>query len=283
MEIIDNHRSCIFRKPTWSACGFCFIALLLCSCSNTTINKEGKVEELPEFQVSTIQFADSIAGEDGASYFKAEIDVPVGGPDTLVQNIQNWINEELGGSYTGALNCDSNMMRNYARDFFENELDDAFPGSGTEYDINRVAENDLYVSYMIEGYIYTGGAHGMPVTSGVTFAKKTGKKFGWDMFNDGSVLRDQIKNALIQQFFEGNREAFDNATEIMVKDPDQFPLPETDPWLVDDSVQFVYQAYEIAPYSVGQPMCRLAVKDVLYAFSEQAKYALLYRVEEEER
>ena len=254
-------------------CGLCLFVFLLTSCNSASVRK-GDAETV-EFSVKRVEFKDSLQGEDGASYYSTSIDLPVSGPDTLVSNIKNWINDELGGEYKGEIDCDTMMMRQYAQDFFKNEIDIAFPDSGSECSINKVAETDQYVSYETDGYAYTGGAHGMPFRRGVTFCKQNGQQFAWNLFLDGSQLRDMVRNAIVTQYFEGDEERFKDLTQVMIRDGEQFPLPQTAPWLLDDSVMFVYQAYEIAPYVAGQPNCRIAIKDLVSFFSDDAKTMLI--------
>ncbi len=239
------------------------------SCSNSTIGN--KMEENAEFQIEHVVYEDSITSEDGSIYYKAEIDVPVAGPDSLLNQIKEWINEELGGSYTGELNCDTAMLSSYAVYFFENGIDDGQTGLGTQLTIRKIRETDTYVSYLMQGQTYTGGVHGMPFTKGMTFSKADGSRIDWDAFTDTRPLKPLLLHAIREQYFEGNDSDFVQAIDIMVKDTLDFPLPETDPWLITDSVQFVYQPYEIAPYAAGLPTCRIAAKELFPYLSQKAK------------
>lgn len=244
------------------------LALLL-SCSNSTMGS--KVDESAEFQIERVVYEDSITSEDGSIYYKADIDVPVAGPDSLLSCIREWINEELGGSYTGELNCDTAMLSSYAAYFFENGIDDEQAGLGTQLSIRKTYETDTYVSYLMQGQTYTGSVHGMPFTKGMTFSKTDGSRLDWDVFTDTQPLKTILLHAIREQYFEGNDSDFVQAIDIMVKDTTDFPLPETDPWFTADSIQFVYQPYEIAPYAAGLPTCRIALKALLPYLSPKVK------------
>lgn len=244
-------------------------ALSVFSCSNSTMG--GKSEETADFKVERVSYADSMISEEGPIYYKAEIDIPVAGPDSLLNCIKAWINDELGGSYTGELNCDTAMLQSYAEYFFQNDADESYPGSGTQFSIHKVFETSKYVSFVMEGHTYTGGDKGMPFTKGMTFAKADGARYDWEMFDETSDLKQLLCHGIKEQYFENDSATFTSAIEIMVKDTADFPLPEADPWFIDDSVQFIYQPYEIAPFASGQPTCKLALTDIIIFLTDKAR------------
>lgn len=247
------------------------LSVFLYSCSNSTIGTGSPEDESVEFQVERINFEDSMSSGDGTLYYKAEIDLPIAGPDSLLACIKAWINEELGGSYQGELNCDTSMLQSYADYFFRNDAEEGFDGISTQLTIHKIDETDQTITYLMEGYTYLGGAHGTPFTKGMTFSKSDGSRYGWNLIADTEPLRDLLKQAIKDQYFEGNDSDFVFAVEVMVKDTANFPTPDTDPWLVGDSLQFLYQPYEIAPYAVGQPTCRLAISQIKDCLSQKAE------------
>lgn len=246
------------------------LPVLSFSCSNSAISTGSPEDETVEFQVERINFEDSLPAEDGTLYYKTQIDVPVAGPDSLLASIKSWINEELGGSYTGELNCDTAMLESYSNFFFENDADSETPEASTQLTIHKIDETDYSVTYKMEGYSYVGGAHGMPFTKGMTFSKADGSRYGWNLLSNTEDLRALLLSSIREQYFEGNDSDFTQAIEIMVKDTTRFPLPETDPWIVGDSIQFVYQPYEIAPFAVGLPSCRIPVRQLIGYLSQKA-------------
>ena len=246
------------------------LALSVFSCNNSTM-RGGKDDGMPDFKVERVHYEDSITSTEGAIYYKAEIDMPVAGPDSLLNCIKTWINDEMGGSYTGELNCDTAMLQSYAEFFFENDADENYPGSGTQFSIHKVYETEKYVSFVMQGYTYTGGTHGMPFTKGMTFSKADGSRNDWNMFEETADLKELLYKGIEDQYFDGDSTAFFSAIEIMVKDTADFPLPEADPWLVNDSMQFIYQPYEIAPYASGQPTCRISLADVFLFLTDKTK------------
>ncbi|MBQ0142916.1 MAG: DUF3298 domain-containing protein [Prevotellaceae bacterium] len=266
------------------------MVLSVFSCSNSTMGTNG--EENVEFQIEQIVYEDSINGADGTIFYRAEIDLPVAGPDSLLNCIREWINEELGGNYSGTLNCDTDMLRSYASYYFENLDENEIPGTGTHLTIRKIDETDTYVTYLMQGCTYTHDANNAPIVrhlrnkniktslveipfvKGMTFSKKDGARHDWEMFCETTILKSLLSHSIKEQYFENNDSDFVNAIDIMVKDTTDFPLPETDPWFVEDSIQFIYQPYEIAPYSVGLPTCRIAISDIVTILTPKAKELL---------
>ena len=122
-----------------------------------------------------------------------------------------------------------------------------------------------------EGFLYTGGAHPMPWYYGTTFSKIDGSIVGYDMFNDPDELSEIITTHIRKQYIDN----FDLVEEMFeLGDEDHFVLPENEPWIETDSVVFCYQAYEIAPYAAGMPLCKISKEDLWPYLSEKGKSLL---------
>lgn len=114
------------------------------------------------------------------------IDIPIGGPQTLVDSVLALINEELYAyfdNYTYSPPSDS-LLQNDVRTLIERYRDHyapLFADSLTEYDfttdcleLNLVAQTDSYVTYAVN-YIHYG--EGIEVsTDWITFAKSDGHR-----------------------------------------------------------------------------------------------------------
>lgn len=102
-------------------------------------------------------------------------------------------------------------------------------------------ESDFIVSYIVQGYEYTGGAHGNSYLQAFNYDKKTGKKIGVenivsskDTFDVLAALADK---ALVVEYPEGSN-----------NNPKNWSV-----WYSDNgSVTFIFAPYQIAPYAVGQ-------------------------------
>lgn len=246
------------------------LALPLFSCSNATVIN-GQNEELAGFHIETVHFEDSIKKNEGSIFYKADIDIPVEGSDSLVNVIKAWINEKLGGTYSGELNFDKDMLSSYSNIYFTNFNDEIDSVHGTEIEIRKVSETDKYVSYIMIGSYSDKGKNYSSNTCGMTFSKEDCSRNGWNLISNPGEIKTNIRDAIRCQYFDNNLEEYMNAINVLVRDTSDFPLPSADPWLVEgDSIQFVYQPYEIALFSAGMPSCRLALKDISNSLSVAA-------------
>lgn len=100
-----------------------------------------------------------------------------------------------------------------------------------------------WVSLVQSGYIYTGGAHGMPFENAVTLNLDTGKTYKLaDLFKPGfdyqTYLTERVKNEAIE------RKTLDLLVRPEVTAAQKF-------YLTPDGLVLYYAPYEIAPYSNG--------------------------------
>lgn len=183
-------------------------------------------------------------------------------------SIRRWIDEELGGDYPGNLFDGGAMMAYYGGKRRDAHGDDAAvygeDVSGGEYadyvQFKRVFETGAFVTFTREDYLYMeGGAHGYEGLTGAVFRKSDGRRLGWNLFSKEGLeeLRFMIPYALKRRYFKvGSDDEFYEMLFTGGADG-EFPLPETPPILRANGVQFVYQVYELAPYSAGLPSCTL--------------------------
>ncbi len=139
------------------------------------------------------------------------------------------------------------------------DLDDFSDAGYRNIEIRKGFETDKIVTYLTEAGGTWGGAHGWYYKKGLTFAKDDGRELSWQIFrftesmefksliieglksyvhsDDGAVISDAgLKHAL---FLPDNIYALD--------------LPTTSPFFTADGIMFIYQEYEIGPYSMGTP------------------------------
>lgn len=222
---------------------------------------------------------ESIAWEEKESTegCKLSIDYPAENGNALSQNIREWINEQLGGTYNGDLNDGKKLMEYYGKaraeqirkDIAELGENTAMGQSCYYVQLKKLFETKLFITYTNEVYEYAGGAHGSESLTGAVFRKVDGRKFGWDMFteNGKEKLRGMIKQALQKRYFktDNEKEFYDM---LLVDNADVlFPLPATPPICRAQGVQFTYQQYEIAPYAAGSPTCTIPYDSLTTAFT----------------
>jgi len=176
------------------------------------------------------------------------IEYPVSGNEILIQNLREWINEQLGGTYEGDLNNPEALFNYYSKDFFDS--DDVC----ATLTIKQVFSNDVIMTYLNDASTYGGGAHGIEASVGVTFRKKDGKRFTMDMILKSSDLQPEIKKGL-KNYFEVSSD--EELAECLQLDSsysvDNLPMPSIDPWITEEGVVFYYHEYEIASYAAGTP------------------------------
>lgn len=107
-----------------------------------------------------------------------------------------------------------------------------------------------YLTLEINGFTFTGGAHGSPTAAVVTFDALTGKQLTWaDLVNDQSALQ-----VLAEKIFRTTRmDIFaptDGSEPFEFDETFQFALPQNY-GLVAGGIYCHYLAYEVGPYAIG--------------------------------
>ena len=100
--------------------------------------------------------------------------------------------------------------------------------------------DERYLSYRIEEYAYSGGAHGSTKVSVGTLDRKTGRQLTLnDVFGkDGlATLESELRKAVVAKIGEEN-------VQSPVKPMENF-------YLAADGWHFVYNEYEVACYAIG--------------------------------
>jgi hypothetical protein len=138
-----------------------------------------------------------------------------------------------------------------------NELDStssySFNNEHTVEGFSLLSDKNIY-SYGIDRYVYMGGAHGLSNRIYFNFDLKTGRKIlENDLFVKGyeKSLTELIKKRIIEESKENN----DTEPIIDLEDTD-FWIDSIKPngnfYITDESINYVFNPYEIAPYYMGQ-------------------------------
>ncbi len=248
-------------------------AMMLASCNRS--EKDVNAFDVTTFTVEdSLQFPPEMIEEwmnsDMANYLTV-VDVPETENEALRDNIINWIGTLLSENYDGD-SQDVKAMVDFDKNEFLN-LETGAPNSHFQQFIKLVEENDRYVSYCDEGWIYMGGAHGTSFKQGATFNKTNGDRFTYKMFKDPEALADRIKDALEKQYFEPILDGYDVTFEQAIYSEafESFPLSEAEPWIRNDSVFFVYGDYEIAAYVFGMPECGIPYEKLKADLTDDGK------------
>lgn len=188
------------------------------------------------------------------------IDYPIAGPSILVKGLREYINERLGDNFKGDLSHGDSLINFYGKlnvDTLTNEIK-AFgvPNGGPlEYraSVNKLYETNKFITYQVSIYSYMGGAHGSTIMTARTFRKTDGRKFGLDMIKDryNEQFTTAVKDGL-KEYFKAKSDE-DLKDDLLDVNFYTIPMPYCPPYLTKDGVTFIYQQYEIAPYSSGLP------------------------------
>lgn len=231
------------------------VLVTLMSCNNTKSDNEVDVKL---YTLIDSIYIESEYGDD-YSYYTMNADLPITKNDSLRNNILHWMLSDDTEDY-------ETFFQNERDYFFAEEGDE--PRSSLESNFTLSEQTDLYVTYISEGFVYTGGAHPMPWYFGTSFSKTDGGIIGYDIFEDPEQLMGIISENIRKQYFEPNNT---EEEEYLFEADEPFQLPSNQPWIETDSVVFCYQAYEIAPYSAGIPLCKIAIYDLKPYLSEKGK------------
>lgn len=209
----------------------------------------------------------SYSKEEGKYSFNLLADYPVEGDDTLVKVVRRYINDFLGGAYDGSLDDGKAMIKKNGEIMYGNFVEmcgdaDLEDVSELYYykSVERGYETNAFITFMTSGGHYTGGLHGIGFETGVTFSKSNGKTFGYDMMKgtDSPEFKRFIKEGLRKYFSTEGQEPIsdDDLLQELVSysgSIDELPLPDSEPYLTEKGVKFVYQPYEISYYAAGKP------------------------------
>ena len=136
--------------------------------------------------------------------------------------------------------------------------------------IRKVAETSTYVTYAMSAYEFVGGAHGSYTSYNLNISKLTNKPLEKVIDTSQTRAVQKILQKGIERYFkECGEEDFQISSIYEYLDPtgekgknNLIPLPASTPYIEKDSLCFVYQQYEIAPYAAGLVSFNVALKDI---------------------
>lgn len=272
------------KKTLFTVGILCVLVLSLAGCKTKIVDTQAlndltSLSQITPADVKTrsMSLADSVEVNHVKGTVKIDADFPDSGNFFVINNIREWMSEQLGGTYEGNMEDGAKMLEHYKNailtDFRQNVIPDMPPvdGMGCYKDIKltKMHETDRYVTYMYTQEGFAGGAHGWYVMQGQTFRKSDGRRIDYNIFRTESMdeLTDLVKDNIFTQYFESDKEQMDHL--LTMENNDYFPLPVNAPIFREDGVEFVYQQYEIACYAAGMPACVISY-DLIEPFLTQA-------------
>ena len=215
---------------------------------------------------------------------------PVSGPEALVNNIRQYLCDELATNPMGEGKPKVKMtndgkaaveatFKSQCRELasqWKEARNEGFDGEMPyEFKIHsqKFEETDTYITYVTNCEGFMGGAHGYFISTGQTFRKSDGKRIGYETeYNEKTEKFKTKKQTLfadtkspkfyallkegVRSYFKDNDMKISSDEEMKdflqgVDDVDHLPLPSAPPFFTKKGLCFTYQQYEIAPYAAG--------------------------------
>lgn len=118
---------------------------------------------------------------------------------------------------------------------------------------------------VLNNFQYTGGAHGLGVTTCIAFETHTGHRLELrDMFNDVGKLAE-INREAFSRIFAENEPDF---VETMFIPVDDLPMPNNAA-IDEQGLHVFYNVYELAPYSSGAVQYLVPMDDIKHLLNKK--------------
>lgn len=183
------------------------------------------------------------------------------GPAPLKQQVFVWTTSFLAGLLDPAISFETRpaytidsavaAFRKLHQEWIEEAPASAVGNFAAECIDSVLFQTENYLTLQLNGYTYTGGAHGLPQTAVQTFAISSGKPLGWaDLVTDSLSLQTLAEQKFRQEraeIFEPDEEGnpgFEFDDTFVFKLPDQYGL-------IAEGILLFYNYYEVAPYALG--------------------------------
>ncbi len=135
--------------------------------------------------------------------------------------------------------------------------------------VRKAVETPTYITYYLNTYTEMGGPHGSYTWYAVNISKLTNKPIEKAIDSSKTKAIQSLLVKGIEQYFNEDGEGDFKISDLYTyldpteeKPVKQIPLPALTPYIEKDSLCFVYQQYEIAPYSAGLVSFNIALKDI---------------------
>lgn len=142
-----------------------------------------------------------------------------------------------------------NFMNDGEEESLEQEGESTY-GYTDEADYTITYNTDQYLSIVVDGYSYLGGAHGMPYREVIILNAETGEDVqGEQLFAVKEEVFLEKKQKAFESDIKKNPEMYwGDALEIVKSTEDSY---QKGYYLTDEGVVFYYAPYELAPYAAG--------------------------------
>ena len=255
---------------------------LLCACGPKEVKNEPTQADSPKQLTDTLVVnPTSRYMSDSTATSALNVAFPVANKKNaqLAAAINEWISEQLGGTYGDSVEGDyakllsdtAAMVNHYYaaikklnddnwKEMAENMQPEDLQGMQLfdSIAITKTAEGKDWVTFQFVNDVFQGGAHGSHLVFGQTFRKSDGRRIGWDIIRqlpEGN-LQELMRKGLVSYFAADNEEGFKEEDLESVLDESAryyIPMPQCPPLFTSEGILFLYNQYEIAAYAMGLP------------------------------
>ena len=255
---------------------------LLCACGPKEVKNEPTQADSPKQLTDTLVVnPTSRYMSDSTATSALNVAFPVANKKyaQLAAAINEWISEQLGGTYGDSVEGDyakllsdtAAMVDHYYaaikklnddnwKEMAENMQPEDLQGMQLfdSIAITKTAEGKDWVTFQFVNDVFQGGAHGSHLVFGQTFRKSDGRRIGWDIIRqlpEGN-LQELMRKGLVSYFAADNEEGFKEEDLESVLDESAryyIPMPQCPPLFTSEGILFLYNQYEIAAYAMGLP------------------------------
>lgn len=228
---------------------FLIFGIVSCGADNNTI----VTEKLTETQSNDI------------AKIEVTAEYPKTGDEYVLNAVRRQVADMLLPNYQGSLADGRAILKQFVqKESSELTPEGYVPEAPYTYtaDISVAAQTPNFITIEKNAYVYTGGAHGMPMWQAVTVNKNDGQLINDNILNDNvnsynfkQLLKQGVttyfttlKGAVYQCEFQPQKLSEEVFADY---DVNNLPLPVTKPFLTDSGVGFAYMQYELASYADG--------------------------------
>jgi hypothetical protein len=166
--------------------------------------------------------------------------------------VQDYILSAVGGDAKFAFDVALDSAYTRFEEMYEQDRKDVpeiAMGYSTQISCAVSYSNKKVVTVQMEGYSFTGGAHGNPFGSITSYdCSQGGKPLEIkDFVQDTNAVRPLLEVAY--KLSKGLK-ATDALTDVTYSEMTQLPMP-ANVGVAAEGIRFYYNAYEVAPYAVG--------------------------------
>lgn len=171
------------------------------------------------------------------------IEYPISGNPALVNAMRESIKQDLYPTFTGSLETPEALMRSVMKQVKDVSFGEE--GESLSEEIKVIYSTPDLITLESSGYSYAGGMHGMYWDMGNTFLVNDGTVLDIDMFPPISNMRSKILEGIADE-----QDVSVSDLDDFIYNPYEIDYPVT-VYLTEKGINFVYQPYDIGPYSSG--------------------------------